>query len=114
FFFTSTCLHTTAQQAVAGVVSGSLSDTSGKQSMTGATIALFDMNDSSAAPKYGQAKAKGIFEIKNIAEGRYRLLVTFEGYENQSKIFSITKANAVVSLGNIVMTRKSTMLQEVI
>jgi len=113
-FFTATCLHTTAQQAVAGVVSGSISDTSGKQSMNGATIALFDLNDSSAAPKYGQAKAKGIFEIKNIAEGRYRLLVTFEGYENQSKIFSITKASAAVSLGNIVMTRKSTMLQEVI
>ena len=113
-FFMVACLHTTAQQTVAGVVSGSISDTSGKQSMNGATIALFDLNDSSAAPKYGQAKAKGIFEIKNIAEGRYRLLVTFEGYENQSKIFSITKASAAVSLGNIVMTRKSTMLQEVI
>src|SRR5436190_13971701 len=101
------CLQTQAQQVVAGTVSGSISDTSGKQSMNGATITLFDLNDSSAAPKYVQAKAKGTFEIKNMAEGRYRLLVTFEGYENQSKIFSITKTNNTVSLDNIIMTRKS-------
>jgi hypothetical protein len=116
-FFTvlsMSCLHTIAQQAVTGTVSGSISDTSSKQSMNGATITLFDLNDSSAAPKYGQAKAKGAFEIKNIAEGRWRLLVTFEGYENLSKIFAVTKDKPVISLGNIVMARKSTLLQEVI
>jgi hypothetical protein len=110
----SCCLPALAQQVTAGVVSGSISDTASKQSMNGATITLFDLNDSSAAPKYGQAKAKGAFEIKNISEGRYRLLVTFEGYENQSKIFAVTKANTAIDLGNIVMARKSALLQEVI
>ena len=107
-------LHTYAQQAVTGSVNGSVSDTSSKQSLSGATITLFDLNDSNATPKYGQAKTKGAFEIKNIAEGRYRLLITFEGYENLSKIFSITKESPVISLGNIIMARKSSMLQEVI
>ncbi|MEP6728077.1 MAG: carboxypeptidase-like regulatory domain-containing protein, partial [Bacteroidota bacterium] len=112
--FTMACLPAVAQQAVSGSVSGNIADTSSKQSMNGATITLFDLNDSSAAPKYGEAKAKGAFEIKNILEGRYHLLITFEGYENQSRIFSVTKKKPVISLGNIVMAAKSTMLQEVI
>src|ERR1700712_163484 len=66
-------LHVIAQQGVIGSVSGSVSDTSSKQSMNGATIALFDMNDSNASPKYETAKARGAFAIHNIAEGRYRL-----------------------------------------
>ncbi len=111
FFY---CSNTFAQQAVAGVVNGTVADTSSKQSMNGATLTLFNLNDSSAAPRYGQAKSKGAFELKNIPEGRYRLLITFEGYENLSKSFAITKANPVVSLGNITLIRKSAMLQEVI
>jgi Outer membrane protein beta-barrel family/Carboxypeptidase regulatory-like domain len=108
------CLHSVAQQGNPGMVSGSVSDTSSKQSMNGATLTLFDLNDSNATPKYETAKAKGAFAVRNIAEGRYRLLITFEGYENQSKMFAVTKANPVIDLGNIVMARKSTMLQEVI
>ncbi|MEO5682550.1 MAG: outer membrane beta-barrel protein [Chitinophagaceae bacterium] len=108
------CLHTLAQQVITGTVNGSILDTAGKQSLNGASIALFDLNDSSAVPKYGQAKAKGFFEIRNLAEGRYRLLVTFEGYENLSRFFAITKEKRLIDMGSIVMTRKSTMLQEVI
>ena len=78
--------------------------------MNGATMALFDLNDSNAAPRYETAKAKGSFALRSMAEGRYRLLVTFEGYENLSKIFAITKEKQTVDLGNMVMSRKSTML----
>ncbi|MEP6747632.1 MAG: outer membrane beta-barrel protein [Bacteroidota bacterium] len=107
-------LHAIAQQGVIGSVIGSVSDTSSKQSMNGATIALFDMNDSNASPKYETAKARGAFSIHNIAEGRYRLLITFEGYENQSKTFAITKEKPIVDFGNMVMLRKSTTLQEIV
>jgi hypothetical protein len=113
-FLANICLPAVAQQGVTGSISGTVSDTSGKQSMNGATLALFNLNDSSAAPRYETAKAKGAFMLRSIAEGRYRLLVTFEGYENISKIFAITKEKPVVDLGNLVMARKSTMLQEVI
>ncbi len=108
------CLQGFAQQAVTGIVTGNIADTSGKQSMNGATLALFNLNDSNAAARYGQAKAKGAFEIRNIAEGRYRLLVTFEGYENQSRVFAITQQKPAADLGTIIMERKSGMLQEVI
>jgi hypothetical protein len=113
-FLANTCLPAIAQQAVTGSISGAVLDTSSKQSMNGATIALFNLNDSSAAPRYETAKAKGAFVLRSIAEGRYRLLVTFEGYENLSRIFAITKERPVVDLGNLTMVRKSTMLQEVI
>lgn len=108
------CLHSGAQQPVSGLVTGTVSDTSGKQSMSGATIAIFDLNDSNAAARYGQAKAKGVFEIRNISPGRYRLLVSFEGYENQSRLFTLTQQKPSAGLGNIIMERKSAMLQEVI
>ena len=115
FLFIGFCLHTLAQQGVSGAVSGSVSDTSSKQSMNGATITLFNLNDSSAAARYETAKTKGVFIMRNIAEGRYRLLISFlEGYENQSKIFAVTKEKPTVDLGNIVMARKSTLLQEII
>ena len=113
-FITNTCLQSAAQQAITGVVSGTVSDTSSKQSMNGATLALFDLNDSSAAPRYETAKSKGVFALRAIPEGRYRLLISFEGYENLSKIFAITKEKQTVDLGNLVMNRKSTMLDEVI
>jgi hypothetical protein len=103
-----------SQSAVPGTVSGTLSDTSGKQSMAGATLALFDMHDSSAAPRYETARAKGVFSIGNIPEGRYRLSVSFQGYDNQSHIFAITKAQPVVNLGTLVMAARSTVLKEVI
>lgn len=112
-FLFITCAQLAAQ-GIAGSVSGSISDTSGKQSMSGATLTLFDQNDSNAAPKYSTAKAKGIFAIGNITEGRYRLLITFEGYENISKTFAITKEKPAIDFGNMVMNRKSTMLQEII
>jgi hypothetical protein len=113
FSFIIFCLHTCAQ-GVPGMVRGSVSDTSSKQSMNGATVALFDLNDSNASPKYETAKAKGAFTIGNIAEGRYRLLITFEGYENLSKIFAVTKEKPVTDFGNMVMIRKSNMLQEIV
>ena len=104
----------TAQQPVQGSVSGIVTDTSGTQALAGATLTLFNLNDSNATPRYGQAKAKGNFTVTNIGEGRYRLLLSFEGYENQSNIFSITGQATTVNLGNISMRPKSALLQEVI
>ena len=101
-------------QQTQGVVSGTVLDTASKQSMAGATLTLFNLNDSSTAPRYETAKSRGAFSLTGIAEGRYRLLVSFEGYENQSKVIAITKEKSVVDLGAIPMARKSVLLQEVV
>jgi Outer membrane protein beta-barrel family/Carboxypeptidase regulatory-like domain len=102
-----------AQKNVTGSIRGKLVDTAGKQSLADATISLIDLKDSSSTG-FTTASDKGIFEIKGIDEGRYRVLITFGGYQNVSRIFSITREKPVIDFGTIYMERKSTTLQEVI
>ncbi len=52
--------------------------------------------------------------MKGIEEGRYRLLITFGGYQSVNRIFAITKDKPIIDFGVIYMERKSTTLQEVI
>jgi Outer membrane protein beta-barrel family/Carboxypeptidase regulatory-like domain len=100
-------------QSVTGIVRGKIVDTASKQSLTKASLSIIDLSDSSTTAN-AEATKGGTFEIKGLGEGRYRLLVTFQGYQNTSKIFSVTKENPVTDFGTIVMERKSDVLQEVI
>ncbi|HTL09828.1 MAG TPA: TonB-dependent receptor, partial [Chitinophagaceae bacterium] len=102
-----------AQKTVSGSVRGKIVDTSGKQSMEEATISVMDLKDSGNIA-FSTANEKGLFEIKGIEEGRYRLLVSFGGYQSVSRLFSVTREKPAIDLGNIIMDRKSTTLQEVI
>ncbi|MFT3932469.1 MAG: TonB-dependent receptor [Chitinophagaceae bacterium] len=102
-----------AQKSISGSIKGKIVDTASKQSMSDATISLMDLKDSSSVG-FTTAGDKGTFEMKGLEEGRYRLLVTFGGYQNLSKVFAITKDKPVVDFGNLLMERKSTTLQEVI
>ncbi|MEO6316876.1 MAG: outer membrane beta-barrel family protein [Chitinophagaceae bacterium] len=111
--FLSFALPMLAQKNVTGSIRGKLADTLGKQSLGDATVSLMDLKDSSSTG-FTVTDDKGIFEIKGIDEGRYRVLVTFGGYQNVVKVFAITKENTRVDFGIIYMERKSTTLQEVI
>ncbi|MEO5682549.1 MAG: outer membrane beta-barrel family protein [Chitinophagaceae bacterium] len=102
-----------AQKNITGSIRGKVVDTAGKQSLADATISLMDLRDSSSTG-FTVANEKGVFEIKDIEEGRYRLLITFGGYQNVSKVFAITKEKSIIDFGSIFMERKSTTLQEVI
>jgi Outer membrane protein beta-barrel family/Carboxypeptidase regulatory-like domain len=102
-----------AQKSVTGTIRGKVADTVSKQSMADATISLMDLKDSSSYG-YTVVNDKGIFEMKGIEEGRYRLLISFGGYKNVVKIFAITKDKNIFDAGTIFMERKSDTLQEVI
>ena len=102
-----------AQKSVTGIVRGKIIDTIGKQSMADATISLMDLKDSSSVG-FTVAGEKGAFEMKGIDEGRYRLLISFGGYQNVSKVFAVTKEKPVTDFGTIYMEKRSVTLQEVI
>jgi Outer membrane protein beta-barrel family/Carboxypeptidase regulatory-like domain len=106
-------LPAAAQKTITGTIRGKVVDTVGKQSLAEATISLIDLKDSSSAG-FTVASDKGVFEMKGIEEGRYRVLITFGGYQNVSKIFAITKEKVIIDLGTIFMEKKSVTLQEVI
>ena len=103
----------TASAQTTAIVRGKIVDTASHQSLSNASVAIIDTKDSSTIASTEAAKG-GTFEVKGIEEGRYRLLVTFQGYENKSSFFSVTKQTPVIDLGNIIMERKSAMLKEVI
>ncbi|MEP6747633.1 MAG: carboxypeptidase regulatory-like domain-containing protein, partial [Bacteroidota bacterium] len=102
-----------AQKNVTGTLRGKVLDTIGKQSMADATISLMDLKDSSSYG-YTVVNDKGVFEMMGIDEGRYRLLITFGGYQNVSRVFSITKEKNIIDAGTIYMQRRGETLQEVI
>ncbi|MBC7902071.1 MAG: TonB-dependent receptor [Gemmatimonadaceae bacterium] len=112
-FLIAGALTASAQKTFYGSVKGSVMDTASKQSMQDATISLIDNKDSSSIA-FTTVNKQGSFEIKDLETGSYRLLITFQGYQNFSKKFTISPDKPVADLGTINMDRQSTMLEEVI
>jgi hypothetical protein len=102
-----------AQKNINGTIRGKVTDTASKQSLENATISIMDTKDSSSVA-FAAANDKGVFEIKGIEAGNYRMLVSFQGYQNISKLFSITPDKQTIDFGTLFMERRSVTLQEVI
>ena len=106
-------IHISAQKTVTGIIRGKVMDTTGKQPLAGATISLMDLKDSSSTG-FTVTNEKGVFEMKGMDLGRYRLLITYESYQNVSKVLDITKDKNIIDLGTVLMEKRSVTLQEVI
>ena len=106
-------LTLSAQNKINGIVKGKLTDTLYKDPLSEATVSVLNLLDSSVV-SFGLANAKGEFEIKDVDTGTYRLLVTFQGYQNTSRNLTITREKSVVDLGLIYMDKKNTLLDEVV
>ena len=85
-----------------GSVKGKLLDTTTKQSLSNATIAVLQTNDSSLI-NYTLSDTKGLFEIKNIPVGTFQLFISFTGYQVYKKSFDISADKLVFDLGVINM-----------
>ncbi len=96
-----------------GIVKGVAFDTLSKRPVAAATVSLLDKKDSSLV-SFSMTDDAGRFEFKDIHNGTYRLLITHVNFHNNNKVFSISDDNKIADLGNIVMTDKSKMLDEVI
>ncbi len=102
-----------AQTPIKGSIKGKLVDTSSNQSLSNASVSVISLNDSTTITGVAAEKG-GLFEIKGIPEGRYRLVLSFQGYQINSRIFAVTKENPVTDFGSISMERKSQVLKEVV
>lgn len=87
-------------QRDAGTIKGKLIDTASQQPLAGATVTVIQPKDSSLVT-FTLTNKQGAFEIKGLATGDYRLLVTSKGYLEYKKDFSISTISPSVELGDI-------------
>jgi Outer membrane protein beta-barrel family/CarboxypepD_reg-like domain len=106
-------LQAQAQKNILGVVKGKIIDSAAKQPLADATIAVLKLADSSSVA-FTISDTKGNFEIKDIESGDYRLLVTYQGYQNISKKFSINATNKFFDAATLLMEKRTLLLDEVI
>jgi hypothetical protein len=100
-------------QKTDGSVKGKLVDTSAKQALSEATVSVIDTKDSSLV-SYTLTNKQGVFEIKDLEPGNYRLSISFQGYQTLKKNFSIPADKKAVDLGDIRMEKDYKALGEVV
>src|SRR5687767_13118247 len=86
------CFASAAGAQKNGSVKGIAFDTIAKQPVAAATVTVLDRKDSSLVT-FTMTGNDGRFELKGLANGDYRLLVTHISYHNSNTAFSITDAN---------------------
>ena len=85
YFIIFFCLHILAQKN--GTVKGIAFDTSARQPVSSATITVELKKDSSLV-SFTMTDSKGYFEVRGIANGEYRLLITHISYHNSNRYFT--------------------------
>ena len=96
-----------------GTIKGVLMDTLAKQPVGGATLTILQRKDSSLV-SFSMTDNNGRFEMRGLANGDYRLLITHVNYHNSNKYFSITDNKKDVDLGNLVFHDAAKVLAEVV
>ncbi|PSL49353.1 outer membrane receptor protein involved in Fe transport [Chitinophaga niastensis] len=99
-------------QSQQGKIKGQLTDQTTKEAMPAATIVLLHAKDSTVAIT-AVTDNKGNFEITSLADGPYRLYISFLGYKPINKPVQITPDNKQIALGNITMEHKGVNLNTV-
>lgn len=94
-------------------VKGTISDTVEKVKLVTSTVTLLQAADSILV-KFGYAKSDGSFILDGLPRGKYILLVAYPDYADYVETFSLDSANPSHDFGDIDMTPKSRLLQEVI
>lgn len=96
-----------------GSVKGKLVDTASKLPVTDATISVLQAKDS-ALVTFTLSNKQGLFEVKGLVAGDYRLIITNQAYTELKKNFSITADKKDLDLGEINPVKDYKTLGEVI
>ena len=106
-------IHTGIQaQKADGGIKGKLVDTTAKQPIADATVSVLNAKDSSLAT-FTLSNKQGVFEVKGLVAGDYRLVITSKGYEEIKKKITLTEAAKQVDLGNLSVQKDYKMMEGV-
>src|SRR5579862_1220818 len=96
-----------------GSVKGIVFDTAARLPIAAATITILEKKDS-ALVTFTITGNDGSFNLKGLANGDYRLMITHVNYHNRNKFFTISDNNKQAELGILVMIDKTKLLDEVL
>eukprot|EP01118_Nematostelium_gracile_P012406 TRINITY_DN4528_c0_g6_i1.p1 TRINITY_DN4528_c0_g6~~TRINITY_DN4528_c0_g6_i1.p1 ORF type:complete len:286 (+),score=61.13 TRINITY_DN4528_c0_g6_i1:23-859(+) len=85
-----------------GSVTGKISNAKDQSAVEYATVAVRSLKDSSVVGTT-TTNAQGVFTIKGLAPGAYRLYVAYLGLKNTNKEFTVTPAVSTVNIGTLAM-----------
>jgi hypothetical protein len=107
-------LFTVAQaQRPDGSIKGKLTDTVSKAPIADATITVLNSSDSSLVT-YTLSNKQGVFEVKGLAPGQYRVIITQIGYTEIKRNVSLTDSSKAVDLGSVLVQKEYKTLGEVV
>jgi hypothetical protein len=98
-----------------GSVRGFLLDGTAKErrALDDATISVMNSKDSTLVA-FSLTSNSGFFEIRSLASGNYYMLVSYTGFSNLEKSFTISDKEPVADLGDIKMNTNFKTLDEVV
>ncbi|MBO9152926.1 TonB-dependent receptor family protein [Chitinophaga sp. GCM10012297] len=93
-------------------ITGRIADSSNKEALPNAAVALLERKDSSVYTT-AVADAKGVFSFTRSKPGEYFLVVTYMGFRQLSRRVDVKDTTTVIDLGLLAMKRTSVNLDEV-
>ena len=93
-------------------ISGTVVDSTSRKPLMEASVSLLLARDSSLVT-FGITDGDGRFVFPKIAEGQYRVLVTYVGYKSRAKRITVTKDDPTATVGTIDLVAQSQTLTEV-
>ncbi len=109
----SICFTTGLLAQKNGSVKGLAFDPISKQPVAAATITVLEKKDSSLVT-FTMTGSDGRFELKGLANGEYRLLITHINYHNSNSLFTVSDAAKNADLGNVIMNDAIKVLAEAV
>ncbi len=109
----SICFTTGLLAQKNGSVKGLAFDTISKQPVAAATITVLEKKDSSLVT-FTMTGNDGRFELKGLANGEYRLLITHINYHNSNSLFTVSDVAKNADLGNVTMNDAVKVLAEAV
>src|ERR1700678_1736233 len=101
------------QGKMRGSIRGIVADSTGKLPMADATVSITPERDTTDAT-FVITDQHGTFLFKSLSPGKYRLLITFEGYHHFSRNIAINALDRDIDVSTVYLHRVPDVLAEVI
>ena len=91
-------------QKAEGILKGNLKDSSDNQPIVSAIVSVLRLADSTMVT-FTMSNKTGAFEVKGLANGDYRIIISSKGYVEMNKTVSVNATNKTIDLGSFAIQK---------